>query len=103
MKTNAALNALNSATQNSQALEQAQNLSKSLEDLEMLLNALQESHAPLLQGTSANTSHNTAQSTQTAKSTTAPEVKPLWQMGRTLYKPLKITCKPKTWGVPALG
>ncbi|WP_121022141.1 hypothetical protein [Helicobacter vulpis] len=84
MKTNSALNALNSATQNPQALEQANNLAKSLEDLEVLLSALQESHAPLLQGTSANTSQNppqATQTTQTTQSTAAPEVKPLWKYG----------------------
>ncbi|CRF52144.1 hypothetical protein HAL07_02700 [Helicobacter ailurogastricus] len=51
-----------------------------------MLTALQESHAPLLQGTNTNTSQNTnpAQATQTIQSTqssNALEVKPLWKCG----------------------
>ncbi|CRF40266.1 hypothetical protein [Helicobacter ailurogastricus] len=84
MKTNSALNALNSATASPQALEQAQNLSKFLEDLERLLNALQESHTDLLQG--ANSSQNPTQATNAdalrpSPNTTAPEVKHLWKYG----------------------
>ncbi|WP_104741523.1 hypothetical protein [Helicobacter ailurogastricus] len=84
MKTNAALNALNSATASPQALEQANNLAKSLEDLEALLSALQESHTDLLQG--ANSSQNPTQATNAdalrpSPNTTAPEVKPLWKCG----------------------
>ncbi|CRF50363.1 hypothetical protein HHE06_01880 [Helicobacter heilmannii] len=97
MKTNLALNALNSATASPQALEQAQNLSKSLEDLERLLNALQESHAPLLQGTNTNTAQST-QPTQTAQSTTALEVKPLWQYGANTLQAFKDYMQAKDLG-----
>ncbi|WP_233758379.1 tetratricopeptide repeat protein [Helicobacter ailurogastricus] len=101
MKTNSALNALNSATASPQALEQAQNLSKSLEDLEALLSALQESHTDLLQG--ANSSQNPTQATNAdalrpSPNTTAPEVKPLWKYGVNTLQAFKDYMQAKDLG-----
>ncbi|WP_281782268.1 tetratricopeptide repeat protein, partial [Helicobacter ailurogastricus] len=99
VKTATHLNALINATESPQALENAKNLAKSLEDLANLLSALQESHAPLLQGT--NTSHNPTQSTQTAQSTqssNAPKVKPLWQYGANTLQAFKDYMQAKDLG-----
>ncbi|WP_053942109.1 hypothetical protein, partial [Helicobacter ailurogastricus] len=101
VKTNSALNALNSATASPQALEQANNLAKSLEDLEALLSALQESHTDLLQG--ANSSQNPTQATNAdalrpSPNTTAPEVKPLWQYGANTLQVFKDYMQAKDTG-----
>ncbi|BCZ19493.1 hypothetical protein NHP190012_11350 [Helicobacter sp. NHP19-012] len=103
VKTATHLNALINATESPQALENAKNLAKSLEDLANLLSALQESHAPLLQGTNTNTSQNTnhtqaIQTTQSTQSSNAPEVKPLWQYGANTLQAFKDYMKAKDLG-----
>ncbi|WP_286348831.1 tetratricopeptide repeat protein [Helicobacter felistomachi] len=101
MKTATHLNALINATASPQALEQANNLAKSLEDLEVLLTALQESHTDLLQG--ANSSQNPTQATNAdalrpSPNTTAPEVKPLWQYGANTLQAFKDYMQAKDTG-----
>ncbi|BCZ17887.1 hypothetical protein NHP190003_11690 [Helicobacter sp. NHP19-003] len=103
VKTNAALNALNSATASPQALEQANNLAKSLEDLEVLLNALQESHTDLLQGTNSSQNPNPTQATNAdalrpSPNTTALEVKPLWKYGANTLQAFKDYMQAKDTG-----
>ncbi|BEG58039.1 hypothetical protein NHP21005_17270 [Helicobacter sp. NHP21005] len=101
VKTATHLNALINATASPQALEQANNLAKSLEDLEVLLTALQESHTDLLQGT--NSSQNPTQATNAdalrpSPSTTAAEVKPLWQYGANTLQAFKDYMQAKDTG-----
>ncbi|WP_104707491.1 tetratricopeptide repeat protein [Helicobacter ailurogastricus] len=88
------------STENTQALEQANTLSKSLEDLENLLQALQESHANLLQGINQTQATQTEQAPQSINATpsNAPEVKPLWKYGPNTLQAFKDYMQAKDLG-----
>ncbi|GLH58725.1 tetratricopeptide repeat protein [Helicobacter ailurogastricus] len=110
VRANIHLNALERATEGTQAIENTHRLSQSLEDLESLLNAVEEKHASLLlQVTCAGTDQDTEASNadalrpcqraaQTAKNINAPEVKPLWQYGANTLQAFKDYMKAKDLG-----
>ncbi|GMB92128.1 tetratricopeptide repeat protein [Helicobacter ailurogastricus] len=110
VRANIHLNALERATEGTQAIENTHRLSQSLEDLESLLNAVEEKHASLLlQVTCAGTDQDTEASNadalrpcqraaQTAKNINAPEVKPLWKYGTNTLQAFKDYMQAKDLG-----
>ncbi|WP_104759886.1 tetratricopeptide repeat protein, partial [Helicobacter bizzozeronii] len=102
VKTSTHLNALSHATEGAQALENANRLAKSLEDLEMLLEALQANHQDWFANTpSSQTSPAQESAPKPAPQTTssnAPEVKPLWKYGSNTLQAFQDYMKAKDLG-----
>ncbi|WP_120948429.1 tetratricopeptide repeat protein [Helicobacter mehlei] len=100
VRTNTHLNALSHATEGTQTLENAGRLSKSLEDLEMLLEALQANHQTWFANTPSSPSQETPQNpqAQSAPSDNTPQVKPLWKYGPNTLQAFQDYMKAKDLG-----
>nr|WP_285657828.1 sel1 repeat family protein [Helicobacter bizzozeronii] len=99
VKTSTHLNALSHATEGAQTLENANRLSKSLEDLEMLLEALQN-HQSWFKNTPPNPSQETPKTSQTESTPgdNTPQVKPLWKYGANTLQAFKDYMQAKDLG-----
>uniref|UniRef100_UPI001FF846B6 tetratricopeptide repeat protein n=1 Tax=Helicobacter bizzozeronii TaxID=56877 RepID=UPI001FF846B6 len=100
VKTSTHLNALSHATEGAQTLENANRLSKSLEDLEMLLEALQANHQSWFKNTPPNPSQETPKTSQTESTPgdNTPQVKPLWKYGSNTLQAFQDYMKAKDLG-----
>ncbi|WP_199767470.1 sel1 repeat family protein [Helicobacter bizzozeronii] len=100
VKTSTHLNALSHATEGAQTLENANRLSKSLEDLEMLLEALQANHQSWFANTPPNPSQETPKTSQTESTPgdNTPQVKPLWKYGSNTLQAFQDYMKAKDLG-----
>uniref|UniRef100_UPI0018F81D52 tetratricopeptide repeat protein n=1 Tax=Helicobacter bizzozeronii TaxID=56877 RepID=UPI0018F81D52 len=100
VKTSTHLSALSHATEGAQVSENANRLSKSLEDLEILLEALQANHQSWFKNTPPNPSQETPKTSQTESTPgdNTPQVKPLWKYGSNTLQAFQDYMKAKDLG-----